>query len=243
MALVLFTDFGSRDLYIGQVKARLYHFAQAAQQIDLFHDAPGFNVKASAHLLTALASRFSPGNVFLAVVDPGVGSARDAVVVLADGNWLVGPDNGLLSVHASRAKSAKFWRIDWRPPDLSKSFHGRDLFVQIAAEIAKGEFPTDKLSAIDRLSIDFGSGDLGEIIWIDHYGNAITGLARARREAKLAIGGRGGRSLAYAEVFSSASPGEPFWYHNSMGLAEIAVNQDSAAQKLGLRIGDAVSPG
>lgn len=238
MALVLFTDFGSRDLYVGQVKARLHHLAQAVQQIDLFHDAPGFNVKASAHLLTALASRFPPGNVFLAVIDPGVGSARDAAVILADGNWLVGPDNGLLSVHATRAKSAKFWRIDWRPPDLSKSFHGRDLFAQIAAEIARGEFPASKLSAIDRLSVDLGSGDLNELIWIDHYGNAITGLTRVPREAKLGVAGK---SLPYAEIFSSAPVGEPFWYCNSIGLAEIAVNQGSAGQMLGVKIGDAVS--
>lgn len=238
MALVLFTDFGSRDLYVGQVKARLYHLAQAVQQIDLFHDAPGFNVKASAHLLAALASGFPPGNVFLAVVDPGVGSARDAVVVLADGNWLVGPDNGLVSVHAGRAKSAKSWRIDWRPPELSKSFHGRDLFAQIAAEIARGEFPTKKLSPIDRLGVDFGDGDLSEIIWIDHYGNAMTGLTRARREAKLSVAGK---PLAYAEVFASAPTGAPFWYCNSLDLVEIAVNQGSAARLLGLAIGDPVS--
>ncbi|MGE5027496.1 MAG: S-adenosyl-l-methionine hydroxide adenosyltransferase family protein [Betaproteobacteria bacterium] len=105
--ILLFTDFGSADLYTGQVKAVLAQRAPGVPVIDLLNDAPDFNVRASAHLLAALAPQFPPGSVFLAVVDPGVGSARGAVVVEADGRWFVGPDNGLMSVVAARAAPIK----------------------------------------------------------------------------------------------------------------------------------------
>ena len=100
--------------------------------IDLLHDAPSFNVQASAHLLAALSMQIPPGSVTLAVVDPGVGGPRDAVALEADGNWYIGPDNGLLSVLAVRAKACTYWRITWRPEKLSASFHGRDLFAPVA---------------------------------------------------------------------------------------------------------------
>jgi S-adenosyl-L-methionine hydrolase (adenosine-forming) len=96
--IVLFTDFGVRDPYVGQVKARLAEHAPAQQVVDLLHEVPDFNPHAGAHLLAAFASGFPPGSVFLAVVDPGVGTPRDAVVMMAGGRWFVGPDNGLLSI-------------------------------------------------------------------------------------------------------------------------------------------------
>ena len=97
MAIVLFTDFGAGDLYVGQVKAVLQRLAPGVPVIDLLHEAPAFNVRASAHLLAAMVGWFAEGSVFLTVVDPGVGGVRKALVVKADDRWYVGPDNGLLS--------------------------------------------------------------------------------------------------------------------------------------------------
>ena len=176
MSIFLFTDFGAADIYVGQVKAVLQQRASNVPVIDLLHDAPAFNAQASAHLLAALSMQIPPGSVTLAVVDPGVGGARDAVALVADGNWFIGPDNGLLSVLAVRAKACIYWRITWRPEKLSASFHGRDLFAPVTAAIARGEFPAGKAESVARLSVDFGGNDLGEIIYIDHYGNAFTGL-------------------------------------------------------------------
>ena len=136
--IVLFTDFGTRDPYVGQVKARLAEDAPGQLVVDLLHEAPDFNAHAGAHLLAAFSPGFPPGCTFLAVVDPGVGTPRQAVVVLAGGRWFVGPDNGLLSVVAARHTDTKLWRITWRPEGGSCTFHGRDLFAQIAAEIARG---------------------------------------------------------------------------------------------------------
>jgi len=96
--IFLFTDFGSADLYVGQVKAVLHAEAPEVAVIDLLHDAPPFEVAAGAHLLAALVRRLPAGAVVIAVVDPGVGGARAPVVVQAEGRYFVGPDNGLMSV-------------------------------------------------------------------------------------------------------------------------------------------------
>ena len=237
MAIILFTDFGANDIYVPQVKAVLRRNG-ANDVIDLLHDAPSFNIRASAHLLAALAPKFDLGSVFLAVVDPGVGSSRVAAIVMNEGRWYVGPDNGLLSVIAGRGHS-DFFRIEWRPADLSHSFHGRDLFAPIAAAIAKGEFPRDKVQQTQALKVDFGASDVAEVIYIDHYGNAITGMrAKNLPGARLRVGGR---TITPARVFSDIRVGEICWYENSIGLAEIAVNQGSAAELLKLSLGQTVS--
>ena len=107
--IVLFTDFGLEGPYIGQVKARILAEAPNATIIDLFSDAPAHNPKACSYLLAAYVDAFPSGAIFLAVVDPGVGSNRAGVAVAAGGRWFVGPDNGLFEMAARRADSAATW--------------------------------------------------------------------------------------------------------------------------------------
>ncbi|HXF67777.1 MAG TPA: SAM-dependent chlorinase/fluorinase [Burkholderiales bacterium] len=236
--IFLFTDFGAAGPYVGQVKAVLAARAPGVVVIDLLHDAPAFNVKASAHLLAALAARLPRGSVTLAVVDPGVGGPRAALAVAADGRWFVGPDNGLLSVAAARAKKRDVFTIGWRPEQLSESFHGRDLFAPVAAMLARGDRRAPKLKK-GALAVDFGADDLGEVIYVDRFGNLVTGL-RARsvpRDRELVVNGR---SVRYARVFSEAKPGEVFWYENSLGLVELAANCASAERALGFSPGNRV---
>ena len=237
--IFLFTDFGVADLYVGQVKAALHQVAPEARVVDLLNAAPTFNVRASAHLLAALAARIPAGSVTLAVVDPGVGGGRKPVAVLADDRWFVGPDNGLLSVISARAKKADVFAIGWKPQSLSASFHGRDLFAPVAGMLARGDRRAAKLEGKARLAQSFGSEDLSEVTYVDHYGNAMTGLrvGGIPRKARLVVNGRW---LERARVFSDVPPGEMFWYENSIGLAEIAANGASATAALGLKIGDAV---
>lgn len=237
--IALFTDYGSSDPYCGLLKAAILETSQDAQLVDLLHHAPDFNLCASAHLLAGLLQTLPPGVVCLAVVDPGVGSSRDAVVMQADNKWFVGPDNGLLSVVAARASSVELWRIDWRPEKLSVSFHGRDLFAPVAAWIDQGVFPHDKLSAISCLNTYFTEEDLLEIIYIDHYGNAMTGIRSEAVTVKTVFKFRS-KLLEYARVFSEAQPGTPFWYVNSLGLIEFAMNCASVAVYTGAKIGDQV---
>jgi hypothetical protein len=235
--IVLFTDFGTCDPYVGQVKARLAEHAPAQLVVDLLHEVPDFNPHAGAHLLAALASGFPPGSVFLAVVDPGVGTPRDAVVVMAGGRWFVGPDNGLLSVMAARHADARVWRIDWKPENLSSTFHGRDLFALIAADIARGEFPADKVIPVDTLKVAFDAGDLARVIYVDHYGNAWTGVRGVPTNARVSAAGE---LFKHSESFGFVGKGEGFWFINSVGLLELAVNRGSAATTFGLKVGDPV---
>lgn len=235
--IVLFTDFGIRDPYVGQIKARLAEQAPGQIVVDLLHEVPDYNPHAGAHLLSAFVSGFQPGSVFLAVVDPGVGTPRNGVVVMAGGRWYVGPDNGLLSLVAARNTDTRLWRITWQPEDLSPTFHGRDVFAVIAAEIARGEFPASKLSQIDKLEVEFDAGELSRVIYIDHFGNAWVGVRNVPKDARVSAAGK---LFKYSESFGFVGKGEGFWFNNSVGLLELAVNRGNAATSFGLKVGDSV---
>ena len=234
--IVLFTDFGLHGPYTGQMKAVLHQMAPSAPIIDLFSDAPIGNPKASAYLLASYAAWFSAGTVFLCVVDPGVGGMRPAIILEADSRWYVGPGNGLFELVQRRARKTRSWDIDWKPERLSASFHGRDLFAPIAAMLARGEPPPGwpREDNADRRA-DWPD-DLSEIVYVDHFGNAMTGLRAATLppNAKFVAAGQ---LLERERTFSDRPPGAAFWYENSNGLAEIAVNQGRADRDLGLGIG------
>ncbi|WP_445678618.1 SAM hydrolase/SAM-dependent halogenase family protein [Radicibacter daui] len=233
------TDFGLAGPYTGQMKAVLAAAAPGVPVIDLFADIPAFNHKAAAYLLGAYAPFQPADSTFLCVVDPGVGSSRAPVAVEADSRFFVGPDNGLFSQIIRRADACRAWRIDWQPPGMSVSFHGRDLFAPIAARLAT-KMPFER-SEIDPATLDRPDwpDDLAEVIYHDHYGNVMTGL----RTHTVPAGARliaGGKFLPPAHTFSSVPQGEAFWYGNSNGLAEIAVNQGRAGDLAGLAVGDPI---
>lgn len=234
--IVLFTDFGLTDPYVGQLHGVLAREAPGVPVIDLFHAIPNYDIRAAAYLLPAFVPEFPPESVFVCVVDPGVGSDRRPVMLRVDGRWFVGPDNGLFRVLAHRAASHECRHILWRPQRLSASFHGRDLFAPVAARLALGEVPESELTKLAVLDREW-SDDLSEVIYIDHFGNAITGM-RAKRlkpEQSLKIHHH---MFRYARTFSDVPVGQGFWYENSNGLVEIAVNQGHAAGQLGLKAGD-----
>jgi hypothetical protein len=234
--IVLFTDFGLNGPYTGQMKAVLHRMAPGTPAIDLFADAPAGNPKASAYLLAAYAAWFPTGTVFLCVVDPGVGGARPAVIIEADERWFVGPDNGLFELIQRRAGKTRSLQIEWKPEHLSASFHGRDLFAPIAAMLARGDPPPGRQRGDELQRQTDWPDDLGEIVYIDHFGNAMTGMRAAMLVPNAALA-TAGRVLQRARTFGDRPPGEAFWYENSNGLAEIAVNQGRADGELGLTIG------
>ena len=157
-------------------------------------------------MLPAYAGWFPAGTVFLCVVDPGVGGARPAIVVEADGRWYVGPGNGLFELVQRRAGATRSWDIEWKPERLSASFHGRDLFAPVAAMLARGEPPPGPLrqDGADRRS-DWPD-DLGEIVYIDHFGNGMTGLRAAMlaRDRQLCFAVRCGVEALFGFFFSDA---------------------------------------
>jgi len=236
--IVLFTDFGLEGPYTGQMKAVLHQMAPGTPTIDLFADAPAGNPKAAAYLLAAYAQWFAAGTTFLCIVDPGVGGPRPPVILEADGCWYVGPGNGLFEFVERRAAKARSFDIEWKPENLSASFHGRDLFAPVAAMLARGDAPPGAPRKREDRRLDWPD-DLAEIVYVDHFGNALTGLRASMLppEARLAVAGR---ALERATTFSDRPPGTAFWYENSNGLAEIAVNRGRADRDLGLIVGSAV---
>lgn len=235
--IVLFTDFGVNGPYMGQMKRVLAERAPGMPIIDLFADAPRWDPKASAYLLAAYVSEFAPGSVFLAVVDPGVGSERPPAVLLVDGRWFVGPDNGLFEIVVRRAAApARYWRLTWQPDRLSATFHGRDLFAPVAALIAGGIAPPGNERPIAEMRHPEWPEDLAQVIYIDGFGNAMSGL-RPPDDPRAWLLHVGELQLPYARTFADVAPRQAFWYVNANGLVEIAVNRGRAAADLSLTIG------
>jgi S-adenosylmethionine hydrolase len=237
--IVLFTDFGHEGPYMGEMRAAVLRIAPGQPVVDLMTDVPSFDIRAGAYLLPGLSESFDAGTVFVGVVDPGVGGSRRPIVVRAADKWFVGPDNGLFAPVLKRFGGAA-WEIAWRPDRLSASFHGRDLFAPVAARIATtGEVSGNTVAADHLVGMDWPE-DWPQIIYIDRYGNAMTGLqgSDADPDATLCVGEY---HLAHAETFAMAPAGEAFWYVNSSGLVEIAVNQGHAARTLSLDLGTEVA--
>lgn len=238
--VVFYTDFGLEGPYAGQMALAVEQRRPGTRAVTLMHDAWAYDVQASAYLLPAVTFQLKPGDVCVAVVDPGVGTDRRAICVCADGVWFVGPDNGLFAMIVRRAGDTTAWQINWRPQVLSTSFHGRDLFAPIGAALA-GLQPGDRAkirelaeaislqaSEIDR---DEWPDDLSRIIYVDRYGNLMSGL-RAEHfstETKFVLSDT---RISHARTFAEVPSGSPFWYENSQGLVEIAVNQGAASQSL-----------
>src|SRR6056297_1109630 len=222
--IVVYTDFGFGGPYVGQMKAVLAARAPGVPVIDLMHDAPAFGPRPAAYLLGALADWLPAGAVVLGVVDPGVGTERRPVVVRAAGRRYVGPDNGLFAIVARRAGAAEAWRIDWRPPALSATFHGRDLFAPVAAMLATGAAPPGEALPPESVARPDWPDDLAEIVYIDDYGNAMTGLRAAALGGETRIAAAGGAPAPSPRPrlfpYQTGVPGG-----NSIGLAEVAVAQ------------------
>lgn len=238
--IVLFTDFGVAGPYVGQVKAVLAQRAPGTPVIDLFSDAPTCDPKAAAYLLAAYMEEFPVDTIFLGIVDPGVGGQRRAGVLFADGRWFIGPDNGLFEIVARRARQDPCWReFSVSDDGISATFHGRDVFAPAAAVLACGGMPDGRDRPVAEMRRSAWPDDLAEVVYIDGFGNAMTGL-RATQFAEAAMLEVGDVHLKRARTFSDVPEGTPFFYGNANGLLEIAVNRGRASDRLGLKVGTPV---
>jgi len=242
VVIVLFTDFGIEGPYIGQMKARILRDFPGAAIIDLFTDAPTANPKAAAYLLAAYVDEFPAGTVFLCVVDPGVGTKRPGAVVQADGRWFVGPGNGLFEIVVRRAAIIKKWELSWDENSVSASFHGRDVFAPVAAKLGRDGKPVGEARPNEWNAFPEWPDDLSEIVYIDHYGNAMTGLRKGFVNPSFVLQANH-VYLKSARTFADVPSGEAFWYVNANGLVEIAVNKGSAADVLGIGLGSGIFVG
>lgn len=236
--IIFFTDFGAEGPYLAQMEAAVLREAPNSRVVNLLSNAPVADPVAASYLLAALCKSFDAGSIFVAVVDPGVGGDRAAVVLKADERYFVGPDNGLLNTVAKQAESCQWFEIDWRPEHCSFSFHGRDVFAPIAAKLSVGRADAC-LRAIDK-NLDEWPADRYKLIYFDHYGNAMTGI-RYRPEHRGGVLQIFHQQFLQADTFCRVEPQQCFWYCNSSGLIEVAVNQARARDLLELALGDPVS--
>lgn len=253
--VTLTTDFGLRDPFVAVMKAVILSIERRVRLVDLSHELPPHRVLPAALFLREACPRFPPGTIHVAVVDPGVGGSRRPLVARAGGQFYVGPDNGIFSLVFRQAPLEGAWQIEnlgYRLPELSRTFHGRDLFAPAAAHLAKGvppnalgprildpamlEVPRPKILP-DRIS--------GEIIWIDRFGNCATNMEE--NCVKQWAGGKpftvhaaSGKISALSDSYDSVPAGRLLAIFNSSGLLEIACNQASAQEALGLKEGDPV---
>ncbi|MFQ4135034.1 S-adenosyl-l-methionine hydroxide adenosyltransferase family protein [Nodosilinea sp. PGN35] len=259
MPIALLTDFGLRDSYVGVMKGVIATLAPAAQLIDLSHDLPPQDLYAARFTLLAAYPYLPPGTVYLVVVDPGVGTRRRAVAVQTAEGMLVGPDNGVLSgvwqsdrlTHPGILSAVELTNRDyWRSPHPSATFHGRDIFAPAAAHLANG-LPLDDLGTkIDPQSlvslplenpIATATGWTGAIQYVDRFGNAATTIPASAVTAQGWTVTVGDRTLTGSQTYGQVPPGQGLALVGSHGFVELAVNQGSAQEQLGLAVGDRVS--
>ncbi|WP_417789102.1 SAM hydrolase/SAM-dependent halogenase family protein [Terasakiella pusilla] len=238
--IVLFTDFGLKGPYMGQMRARIHELAPKETVVDLMTDAPAFNVGTSARLLAGLIDHMPQKAIFVCVVDPGVGSSRKPLCIRIKERWFVGPDNGLFQFVLKNEPDAVAYVIDWRPEHLSLSFHGRDLFGPVAAKLATEQEVAMTILPLDQLVILEEEQNHYAIAHIDDFGNCWVSIPdfEISKEATILIKNH---HFFYSAVFSDTEKGKPFWYINSSGFVEIAVNQGDAAGRFNLTIGDRVN--
>jgi len=239
--ILLATDFGA-DLYVGQMQACLHALVPGVPSMGLMQDLPPFRPDLAAYLLPALLRDLPRDSLLICVVDPGVGGERAGLLVRTDGHWLIGPDNGLFALVARRAVDGAVWRIGWQPERMSASFHGRDWFAPAAARLVLGEdLELTPLAPADLIGADWPD-ERATIVYVDHFGNLMTGVRASGVGAEAVLRVRG-QPLPRARTFCEVEPGQAFWYENALGLIEIAVNQGRADRQLALGVGDSVECG
>jgi S-adenosyl-L-methionine hydrolase (adenosine-forming) len=254
MLITLTTDFGYADPYVGIMKGVIFGIDPHARIVDLSHGVPAQNIMAGALLLRHSLQYFPPGTIHIAVVDPGVGSARRPLLVEADGNYLLGPDNGVLSLAMTRGRRSRIIHLSnttYHLRPTSSTFHGRDIFAPVAGYLslgiapeAFGETTNDCVELSWPAIVRTETSIEGEIVYIDVFGNLFTNIREHDLEE---LSGRPLRMtvrdlsiLGLAGHYAAVEPGKYVALINSWGLLEIAIYKDSAQRRSGAILGDKV---
>lgn len=250
--IAIITDFGARDTFVGTMKGVILSRCPDAQLVDLTHEIPPGDLRGGAFQLRLAVPFFPNDAIFLGVVDPGVGSKRRAILLVAPhGQRFIGPDNGLLWPAASidgPPFAHEITSSQYRLPDVSVTFHGRDVFAPCAAALANGVQPCELGPTIlDPVCLELpmprsdGDRTEGEVLWVDRFGNLITNIeamppprtASSDRVFRIA----GHRISGLAASYSDVSPGELCVVVSSGGTYEISVRDGNAAGVLGVGVG------
>jgi S-adenosylmethionine hydrolase len=256
----LFTDYGWDDPYVAQLKGSIVTIDPDARLLDITHNVSPFNVTEGAFLLDQCAEEFPAGTIFVAVVDPQVGTPRDPIMLLtAKGKYFIGPDNGLFSQVVDHEGFSKAWKLDktqfFHLGAVSSTFHGRDIFGPIAAHLASGTDPERMgtplktiFSLPDREPSFAGGLISAQVQHIDRYGNVILNLAMgADLATKLKEGnvvkisiGKTSIAAPLVKTYADVEKGRLLLLYGAAGFLEISMNQGSAARQLKVEPGATV---
>jgi S-adenosylmethionine hydrolase len=251
--ITLLTDLGTADTYVGAMKAVILGLCPNAGIVDLCHGIAPQDVQEAAFLLDTVWGYCPQGTVHVIVVDPGVGSKRRVLAVEAHGHRFVAPDNGVLTYVLAKARDYEAFSVERREyllPEVSQTFHGRDIMAPVAARLACG-LPTEAVGPavsgpLEMLPISrpiVGAAGLeAHVIHVDRFGNLVTDLSEAdlltwqRENGSHRIVVRAGDSAIerIGLTYAGAQPGELLALFGSAGHLEIAINMGSAAACLGL---------
>lgn len=235
----LLSDFGLVDSYVGQIHAAIKREHRKADILDLSHGVPPQDVRVGALFLQTAVDRFPVGSIHVAVVDPGVGTDRRLLGVLAAGCFWLGPDNGLLTPALEVADEVRVLQPQRLDIDsFGATFHGRDILAPVAGRLSSGRYSFRSIGPQieDPQLLPVNDAETGRVLHVDHFGNLITDFGAAC--ADVCRGLRiAGREVPLCRTYAEVAVGEPLVLLNSFGLLEVAVNQGSAQQLLGVGAG------
>ncbi|WP_456432388.1 SAM hydrolase/SAM-dependent halogenase family protein [Thermosulfuriphilus sp.] len=244
--ITLTTDFGLRDSYVAEMKGVILSLCPQVTLVDATHEISPQDIVEGALVLASFYRFYPAGTIHLAVVDPGVGGPRRPIVVQAGGHLFVGPDNGLFALVLQREGDFSAYEIrhsDYLLPEISTTFHGRDVFAPVAAHLARGLDP-QRLGPLleDLVRLDFplprkeGHRIIGQVIHVDHFGNLVTNIPatflESLRPSETVVEIAGRRILGLKRTYIEVPPGVILALVGSHGFLEIAANQTSAATTL-----------
>jgi len=252
--IALLTDFGTRDYFVAEMKAVILSIDREAAIVDITHEIPPQDVRTGAFVLWRAYRWFPRGTIFVAVVDPGVGTSRAPILLRTRSYFFVGPDNGLLSLAAEEDGVEEAYRITAQLPSASSTFHGRDVFAFAAALLSKGVAPSYlgvRIADYVRLerpgAVREGGSIRGQLIYVDRFGNIFTSIGEkiikeiAEFGDKLCVNISGKiYRMRFLKSYGYAEAGEAILLINSEGFLEVAVNGGNAAERLGHRVGEPV---
>jgi len=253
--IALLTDFGFKDHYVGSLKAVILGINPKAVLFDITHDVRPQNIREGAFILYSVYSVLPKGSIVVAVIDPGVGSMRQALCIKVSHGFLIGPNNGLFSMvlrdeveyEARAIVNDRYFR---KP--VSSTFHGRDIFSPSAAWLSKKDVFKSFGPIVHKLhslqipkAVRTNRSIKGEIIHMDHFGNAITNISKVQfpsvakmKEGSIVVKGK--QHASVKPFFSAGGRAALIAVWNSGDLLELAVKDNSAEKCFGLKIGDPV---
>jgi hypothetical protein len=255
--VTLTTDFGLKDPYVAEMKVVILGISPDATIIDVSHEIEKFNIRMGVYVLASVSPYFPKGTIHVAIVDPGVGTTRRPIIIQTKHGYYVGPDNGLLTLAATKQGIEHIYRISnkrFMLPKISSTFHGRDIFAPAAAHLANGTLPEEFGPEISKIVtpefakiIRRNNTLVGEVIHIDDFGNIITNFGEKELElmnAKALVNVKlegVKQKLKLCKSYADIKPKKPLAIIGSHNFLEISINQGDAAKHFKIKSGDKVT--